>query len=149
MATKNFKARIGIEAPLIAADNGTTALTLSGANVTGAADIAATSFTTNALTTHTAATTTKTSTAQFTLASTTRPSIKVILYIKDNVSGDEQLAEFLILSTSASAAVSNTVTIGSTLATFAVDTSSGSVRLLASPASTNSTTFTYVRDSLG
>ena len=33
MANKNFKARIGIEAPLVAADNGTTALTLTGANV--------------------------------------------------------------------------------------------------------------------
>lgn len=33
MANKNFKARIGIEAPLIAADNGTTAITLTGANV--------------------------------------------------------------------------------------------------------------------
>jgi hypothetical protein len=32
MANKNFKARIGIEAPLIAADNGTTAITLTGAN---------------------------------------------------------------------------------------------------------------------
>jgi len=33
MANKNFKARIGIEAPLIAADNGTTAITLTGADV--------------------------------------------------------------------------------------------------------------------
>jgi len=34
MANKNFKARIGIEAPLIAADDGTTAITLSGNDVT-------------------------------------------------------------------------------------------------------------------
>jgi len=39
MANKNFKARIGIEAPLIAADNGTTAITLTGANVEVAGDL--------------------------------------------------------------------------------------------------------------
>jgi hypothetical protein len=33
MANKNFKVRQGLEAPLIAADNGTTAITMSGANV--------------------------------------------------------------------------------------------------------------------
>ena len=33
MANKNFKVRQGLEAPLIAADDGTTAITMSGANV--------------------------------------------------------------------------------------------------------------------
>jgi len=39
MANKNFKARIGIEAPLIAADDGTTAITLTSANVAVAGNL--------------------------------------------------------------------------------------------------------------
>jgi hypothetical protein len=46
MANKNFKARIGIEAPLIAADDGTTAITLSGANVTVVGDLTVSGTTT-------------------------------------------------------------------------------------------------------
>jgi phage baseplate assembly protein gpV len=45
MANKNFKARIGIEAPLIAADNGTTAITLSDNDVTVVGDLTITSNT--------------------------------------------------------------------------------------------------------
>jgi len=45
MANKNFKARIGIEAPLIAADNGTTAITLSDNDVTVVGDLTVTSNT--------------------------------------------------------------------------------------------------------
>ena len=45
MTTKNFKARIGIEAPLIAADNGTTAITLSDNDVTVVGDLTITSNT--------------------------------------------------------------------------------------------------------
>jgi len=45
MANKNFKARIGIEAPLIAADNGTTAITLSDNDVTIVGDLTITSNT--------------------------------------------------------------------------------------------------------
>jgi hypothetical protein len=43
MANKNFKARIGIEAPLIAADDGTTAITLSNNDVTVVGDLTVTS----------------------------------------------------------------------------------------------------------
>jgi hypothetical protein len=43
MSNKNFKARIGIEAPLIAADDGTTAITLSGDDVTVVGDLTVTS----------------------------------------------------------------------------------------------------------
>lgn len=46
MANKNFKARVGIEAPLIAADDGTTAITLSGANVTVVGDLTVSGTTT-------------------------------------------------------------------------------------------------------
>ena len=45
MANKNFKARIGIEAPLIAADDGTTAITLSNNDVTVVGDLTVTSNT--------------------------------------------------------------------------------------------------------
>lgn len=42
MANKNFKVRQGLEAPLIAADDGTTAITLTGANVAVAGTLAVT-----------------------------------------------------------------------------------------------------------
>lgn len=45
MANKNFKVRQGLEAPLIAADNGTTAITLSDNDVTVVGDLTVTSNT--------------------------------------------------------------------------------------------------------
>jgi hypothetical protein len=45
MANKNFKVRQGLEAPLIAADDGTTAITLSGDDVTVVGDLTVTSNT--------------------------------------------------------------------------------------------------------
>ena len=91
-------------------------------------------------------TTTTTSTAQTVvelISSSGFDAAKVVVSIKDNVSAHTQISE-LLLTHNGSTAVATEYGVAYTstiLASFDVDISGGNMRLLATPASTNSTTF--------
>jgi len=121
-------------------------------NIAGAVDVAATSLTISALSTRTSGQTTTTSTSEIALVATGRTSMKVVINIKDNVTNAVHICEALLIeqdATTALLAVYGEMYSSTSLASFSADVSGGNVRLLVTPASTNSTTFTYLRDSLG
>jgi hypothetical protein len=118
--------------------------------VTG--DVSAATLTLNALSTRQVTQTTKVSTSQFTLASTTRTAMKVLVNMVNNVTGATHICEILVVRSGVTADALITVYAemfsSAVIANFAADYFSGSIRLLATPVSTNSTTFTIIRDSL-
>jgi len=91
-------------------------------------------------------TTTTTSTSQTVVELTGTSgwtSAKVVVSIKDNISAHTQISE-LLLTHNGSTAVATEYGVaytGTILASFDVDINGGNMRLLATPASTNSTTF--------
>ena len=96
---------------------------------------------------NTTATTTTTSTSQAAIASfsaTTYGSAEVVVTAKDGTA--RHITKFLIVHTGSAASHTEygTVQTGSSLATFDVDINGGNVRVLATPASTNSTVFNVV-----
>jgi hypothetical protein len=95
-------------------------------------------------------TTTTTALTAVSISSTTRASQKAIIRIIDNVTGEIQMLEALAFSKSTTAYLTTYAEMYSNaaLATFTADVSAGSIRILATPLSTNSTTFTVVRTSL-
>ena len=96
---------------------------------------------------NTTATATTTSTSQAAIASfsaTTYGSAEVVVTAKDGTA--RHITKFLIVHTGSAASHTEygTVQTGSSLATFDVDINGGNVRVLATPASTNSTVFNVV-----
>jgi hypothetical protein len=75
---------------------------------------------------------------------------KVIINIIDNVSGEFHALEALAFRKGTTAYLTTYAEMytASALATFTADVSGGAIRILATPASTNSTTFTVARISL-
>ncbi len=90
---------------------------------------------------------TTTATTQVTVASynaTTYDGVKVVITMHDSVATERSITEILIThdGTTAVATEYAQVSTATALATFDVDISGGNVRILATPASTNSTAFT-------
>lgn len=90
---------------------------------------------------------TTTATTQVTVASynaTTYNGVKVVITMHDSVATERSITEILIThdGTTAVATEYAQVNTATALATFDVDISGGNVRILATPASTNSTAFT-------
>jgi hypothetical protein len=92
-------------------------------------------------------TTTTTSTAITTISATSRKTQKVVISITDNVSGDIHVLEALAFQHSTVGYLTTYAEIYSNaaLATFTADVSGGEIRIRATPASANSTTFTVAR----
>ena len=104
----------------------------------------------DSLSTYNTQTTTTTSTSATSISSTTRASQKVVIRIIDNVSGEIHMLEALAFQKSTTAYLTTYAEMYTlaALATFTADVSGGAIRILATPASTNSTTFTVARVSL-
>ena len=113
-------------------------------------DVNADSYIVDSLSTYNTQTTTTTSTAATNISSTARASQKVIIRIIDNVSGEIHCLEALAFEKGATAYLTTYAEMytSAALATFTADVSGGSLRILATPASANSTTFTVARISL-
>ena len=94
--------------------------------------------------------TTTTSTATVALNITTRAGLKCLISVVDNVTSDRHIVEALLLEQGTNAYITTYAEIYSSvaLAAFSADTSAGNLRLLATPASANSTTFTVIRTSI-
>jgi hypothetical protein len=100
--------------------------------------------TVEAFDTQTASTTATTQTAIATYAVASYDGIKAVITVADSTAGERTIAE-LIITHDGTTAVATEYAIVSTatkLAEFDVDISAGNIRLLATPASTNSTAFT-------
>ena len=95
-------------------------------------------------------TTTTTSTSATVISSTTRTTQKVVITITDNVSTEMHVLEALAFmkGTSAYLTTYGEMYSNTALASFTADVSAGAIRILATPASTNSTTFTVARISV-
>jgi len=95
-------------------------------------------------------TTTTTSTATVTLNTTTRAGLKCLISVVDNVTSERHIVEALLLEQGSTAYITTYTEIYSSaaLATFSADISAGNLRLQATPASANSTTFTVIRTSI-
>jgi hypothetical protein len=95
-------------------------------------------------------TTTTTSLTPTSISSTTRLSQKAMIRIIDNVSGEIHMLEALAFYKGTTAYLTTYAEMytSAALATFTADVSAGAIRILATPASTNLTTFTVVRTSL-
>jgi len=95
-------------------------------------------------------TTTTTSVTPVSISSTTRSGMKVLISIVDNVSNARHIVEALLLKQGSTAYITTYAEMYSSaaLATFSADISAGNLRLLATPASANSTTFTVIRTTI-
>ena len=98
-------------------------------------------------------TTTTTATTATAISTTTRKTQKVVITITDNVTSETHVLEALagtdiLTSTAMLTTYAEMYSSGLALATFTADVSAGSLRILATPASTNSTTFKVARISV-
>jgi hypothetical protein len=93
---------------------------------------------------------TTTSVATIPIAGTVRNVMKCVISVVDNVTGERQALEALALEKGTTAYLTTYAEMNSgvVLATFSADVSAGTLRVLATPTSTNSTTFNVVRTSL-
>ena len=109
-------------------------------------------LTQNNITTQLTGVLTTISVAQVVLASTNRQSMKVVVNIIDNVTGEVGTVEILCLAKYPTTTAYHTTYAelysGGVLATFDTDVSGGNLRLLVTPTSTNSTSIRYTRTSL-
>ena len=130
----------------------TVQLDVGGAgNFTG--DVAAISFTVDGISAIDTNTLTTTAITPVSISQTVRQSQKTIIHIKNNVTSEVHIVEALALRVDATTALLTTYgemySGASALATFTADVSGGSLRILATPASANSTTFQAQRITLG
>jgi hypothetical protein len=95
-------------------------------------------------------TTTTTTTTATNISSTSRTTQKVLITITDNVTGYMHVLEAMAFQHSGNAYLTTYAEMytNTALATFTADVSGGLIRILATPASTNSTTFTVTRISV-
>ena len=126
----------------------TTGTTTIRNDVTVEGVINADALTLDARSTFDTSATTRTSTAQFTLDSTTRNAIKLVVYMERGT--DSHAVEILIMRTTTDAMMTTYGEMYTTspLATFVADQDAGLIRVRATPTSATSTTFSVVRYSL-
>jgi hypothetical protein len=95
-------------------------------------------------------TTTTTSVTPISISSTTRSGMKCLISVVDNVSNARHIVEALLLKQGSTAYITTYAEMYSSaaLATFSADISGANLRLLATPASANSTTFTVIRTTI-
>jgi hypothetical protein len=133
-----------------------TAILLSGGDVAVAGDLSVNGLSTDcniAIGNQAALVTLQTittSTATVALTTTTRNAMNGTVNIKDNVSGAFHVVNFTALRNGATAMLTTygELYTAAALANFTADISGGTLRVLATPASTNSTTFNVVRTSI-
>jgi hypothetical protein len=113
-------------------------------------DVTASTFTIDGRSTIETTTLTTTSVATVSIVDTDRAVMKCVVSIVDNVTGERHVVEALVLEKGTTAYLTTYAEMYSSaaLATFTADVSAGSLRLLVTPTSTNSTTFNVVRTSL-
>lgn len=131
-----------------------TATPTNALSVVGDADfsggVSASDFTVDGAATLNTQITTTTSTAITSISNTTRTTQKVVITITDDVTGELHVLEALAFQKGATAYLTTygEMYSNAALATFTADVSAGSVRIRATPASANSTTFTVARISV-
>lgn len=93
---------------------------------------------------------TTTSISPVSIIDTARAVMKCVVSVVDNVTGERQALEALLLEQGTTAYLTTYAEMNSgvVLATFTADVNAGLLRLIATPTSTNSTTFNVVRTSL-
>lgn len=93
---------------------------------------------------------TTTSISTVAIDTTTRTGIKAVISIVDNVTTERHILEALLFKQGTNGLITTYAEMytSAALATFSADVSAGALRLLATPASTNSTTFTVIRTSI-
>lgn len=120
-------------------------------NISGAVDVSATTLTLANITTQKVVQGTSTSTATQVIT-TTRPSMKVVIRLKDNVTSNVHVCEALLVAVDATTAL---ITVYAemynsvSLATFTADVNAGNLRLIMTPASANNTTYSFLANDLG
>lgn len=104
----------------------------------------------DATATYNTATVTTTSTTTTAISGTTRSTQKVVITITDDVTGNMHVLEALAFQHGSNAYLTTygEMYTSAALATFTADVSGGNIRILATPASTNSTTFKVARVSV-
>lgn len=131
--------------------DGTNYLNIPNQNLDTTDDVTFSSVTVDGVASFNSQTTTTTSTATVQISSTVRATQKVVISVTDNVTGDMHVLEALAFQTAAPATPAAYITTygemysNAALAAFTADISGGAIRILATPASTNSTTFTVAR----
>ena len=128
--------------------DGTNYIAIPNQTLDTTTDVNFNSVTLNSIAKSAAYTYTTTSTTQFTLDSTTRTMIKALVSVTNTISGATHCVEILALrtgTTTAKITVYGELVSASVLATFSADVNSGSLRILATPASSQSTTFNVHR----
>jgi len=136
----------------VIASSPTGAVTLSlPQDIATTSSVAFGQVTVDGISTYNTQTTTTTSTATVPISGTTRASQKSVIRIIDNVTGNIQMLEALAFykgTTAYLTTYAEMYTSVAALATFTASISAGTISILATPASTNSTTFTVARISL-
>ena len=104
----------------------------------------------DATATYNTVTTTTTSTTTTAISASTRSTQKVVITITDDVTGNMHVLEALAFQHGSNAYLTTygEMYTSAALATFTADVSGGNIRILATPASTNSTTFKVARVSV-
>lgn len=130
--------------------DGSTYYNLPNQNLDTTSDVAFSQVTIDNVATINTQSTTTTSTSTTSISATTRLSQKAVIRIVDNVTGEVHMLEALAFYKGTTAYLTTYAEMytSAALATFTADVSGGAIRILATPASTNSTTFTVARTSL-
>tara|TARA_R110002126_G_scaffold243517_4_gene386945 strand:- start:3093 stop:6212 length:3120 start_codon:yes stop_codon:yes gene_type:complete len=130
--------------------DGTNYLNLPNQNLDTTDDVNFNSVAVDGVSTYNSQTTTTTALTTTAISTTTRTTQKVVITITDNVTTEMHVLEALAFmkGTSAYLTTYGEMYTSAALATFTADVSAGSVRILATPASTNSTTFKVARISV-
>jgi hypothetical protein len=130
--------------------DGTNYLNIPNQNLDTTSDVAFGAVAIDGLSTYNTQTTNTAATTTVSISSTTRITQKVIINIIDNVSGEFHALEALAFRKGTTAYLTTYAEMytASALATFTADVSGGAIRILATPTTTNSTTFTVARISL-
>lgn len=128
--------------------DGTTYLNIPNQNLDLTSDVTFSSINLDGIAVTNTFTTTRTSTAQFTVDQTLRNTIKAMVFMQRGT--DSHTLEILIMRTPTDAMITTYGEMYTTapLATFTADLSGGQIRILATPTSATSTTFSTVRTAL-
>ncbi len=133
--------------------NGTNYYYLANQNLDTTSDVNFSSVTVDTISAYDTQTTTTTVISPTNISATTKQTQKVVIHIKDNVTSEIHVLEALAVAISPTVALLTTYAEmysgSAALAIFTADVSSGTLRILATPATTNSTTFQAQRITLG
>jgi len=130
--------------------DGTTYYNLPNQNLDTTDDANFSSVAVDGVSTYNSQTTTTTALTTTAISTTTRKTQKVIITITDNITTEMHVLEALAFMKGTTAYLTTYAEMytSAALATFTADVSAGSVRILATPVSTNSTTFKVARISV-